>query len=298
MPVYYFSYADERGGKPWRRIVGVLAAMLIIGVVAAGAWLWVTGDDGSSISAPVHDTPEAVPFAAAIPTVYQENTDTLFLVDISGSIAESGNLEPMRTALASIALGDARPDIHTATENSQAALITFGVETKTAILLESLQGEAERNQWVATVGSLETSDVDGTHIYDAVAAALDMLPTLGDSGRSPVIVLLSDGIDGSVGECRPATAEDTRSTLYCVGTGGDPVLCDDSTGGRGSGGMREICDAIPSATAPGLLLRRLAASAEQDGLTVHTIGYGPPVAHTWLKRAADATGGKYIYAER
>ena len=124
MPVYYLSYADERGGKPWLRILGVLAAMLIIGLVAAGIWWWATGDDGSTISVTVGDSTEAVPFADAIPTVYQANTNTLFLVDISGSIAESGNLKPMRTALASIALGDAHPDIHTSAENSQAALMT------------------------------------------------------------------------------------------------------------------------------------------------------------------------------
>ncbi len=298
MPVYYLSYADERGGKPWLRILGVLAAMLIIGLVAAGIWWWATGDDGSTISAPVDDSTEAVPFADAIPTVYQANTNTLFLVDISGSIAESGNLKPMRTALASIALGDAHPDIHTSAESSQAALMTFGVSRETPIVLGGLQDEQSRNLWLATAGNLQTEKAGGTFIYDAVVEAQEMLLANNDGDNVPVIVLLSDGIDGDVGECRPATAEDIKSTLYCVGTGGDPVLCDDLPGGRGSGGIRNVCKAIPSATDPRLLLTQLANKSKEYGLIVHTIGYGSPKSHAWLKRVADATGGQYIYAER
>ena len=248
--------------------------MLVIGLVAAGIWWWATGDDGNSISAPVDDSPEAVPFAAAIPTVYQVNTNTLFLVDISGSIAESGNLKPMRTALASIALGDVRPDIHTAAENSQAALMTFGVGRETPIALGGLQDEQSRNLWLATAGNLQTEKAGGTLIYDAVAEAHEMLLANNGGDNVPVIVLLSDGIDGDVGECRPATAEEIRSTLYCVGEGGYPVLCDDLPGGGRHN--QNICEIIPSDADPEQLLTQLANKSKEYGLIVHTIGYGSP----------------------
>lgn len=298
MIAYYISYGEPpRRRFTWLRILGIIAAILIAGAIAGVIiWMVVAGDSGPTVASPANAGPAAVPFAAAIPAVYQENTNTLFLVDVSGSIAESDHLEPMRTALASIALGDTHPDIHQTVATSRAGLMTFSDATQTAITLGPLHNdEARRNEWLATASGLQTEpDAAGTFIYDAVADAHTMILEGDNAGKVPVIVLLSDGIDGGVGECRPATADDVSSG-YCVGKDGDPVPCDDAPGGRSIGMM---CERIPSDTSPSLLLGQLAVSAKADGLTVHTIGYGHPDSHQWLKLAAEATGGQYIYAER
>ncbi len=284
MVAYYMTYGEPPPRRfGWWRILAVLAAILLAGAIAGAIWMAVAGDDASSADPSM----EAVPFTAAIPAVYAPGTNTVYVVDLSGSIGEAGHLEAIKLALSTLAL----PDSSATVENSRAALMVFGgdAEAETMIELSMLNDEVEQAHWLRGVNGLEATTTGGSYIYDAVDSAYRNLMLTPDDGRAQVIVLLSDGIDGGVGECR--LASDNVRTEYCVGDSGDPVPCNDMSP---RGGMAEICEAIPSATDPGELLRNLA----EDGLTTHTIAYGSTNAHQWLKRVAEVTGGTYTIAGR
>ena len=247
----------------------------------------VAGGDSRDDASPADLSADAVPFTAAIPAVYAPGTNTVYVVDLSGSIGEAGYLEAIKLALSTLAL----PDSSARVENSRAALMVFGgdAEAKTVIELSMLSEETEQAHWLTQVDGLEATTTGGSFIYDAVDSAYRKLGQTPDDGRANVIVVLSDGIDGSVGECRLAS-DDVR-TEYCVGDSGDPVPCSDLSL-RGS--ITEICEAIPSAADPGELLSNLA----KDGLTAHTIAYGSTNSHQWLKLVAEVTGGTYTVAGR
>ena len=243
----------------------------------------VAGDDASS------DAPsaEAVPFTAAIPAVYAPGTNTVYVVDLSGSIGEAGHLDAIKLALSTLAL----PESGAMVENSRAALTVFGgdAESEAVIELSLLSDQTQQAHWLTQVDGLEATTTGGSFIYDAVDSAYRNLQATPDEGRANVIVVLTDGIDGGVGECRLATAD--VQTEYCVGDSGDPVPCSALSP---KGGMTEICEAIPSATDPGELLRNLA----NDGITTHTIAYGSTDSHQWLEIVAEVTGGTYTVAGR
>lgn len=247
----------------------------------------VAGDDTRDDAIPADPSANAVPFTAAIPAVYAPGTNTVYVVDLSGSIGEAGHLEAIKLALSTLALPDSRARV----ENSRAALMVFGGDAaaETVIELSMLSEEMEQTHWLAQVDGLEATTTGGSFIYDAVDSAYRKLGIIPDDGRTNVIVVLSDGIDGGVGECR--LASDDFQAEYCVGDSGDLVPCSDMSS---RGGMTEICEAIPSATDPGELLRNLA----NDSLTTHTIAYGSTNSHQWLKIVAEVTGGTYTVAGR
>ena len=294
MVAYYISYGDEPPRRfPWRILLAILAALLLIGIVIAVWWRWPSDGEGS----PAANRPDAVPFAAAVPAVFAPNTNTLYVVDVSGSIAEGGHLEAVKLALSTLALEDAAVGSGAMAENSRASLMTFGgdAEPETIVARAALRKRAAQEQWLIRVNAL-AAVATGSLIYDAVNSAYQGVLSTDSDGRENAIVVLSDGIDGMVGECRPARADET--TEYCIGDSGDPVLCANLPEARRSSGPGRICEAVPSKTDPYALLGQLARSAEQDGLKVHTIGYGSPDTHQWLELAAAATDGQYIYAGR
>lgn len=263
--------------------MAILAAILLASLIAGAIWMAVAGDDAS----PADPSAEVVPFTAAIPAVYAPGTNTVYVVDLSGSIGEAGHLDAIKLALSTLALPDSSGEV----ENSRAGLMVFGgdAEAETMIELSMLGDETEQANWLTQVGGLEATTTGGSFIYDAVDSAYRKLALTPDDGRMNVIVVLSDGIDGGVGECRIATND--FQAEYCVGDSGDPVPCSDM---NPRGGMAEICEAIPSTTDPGELLTDLA----KDGLATHTIAYGSTNSHQWLKLVAEATGGTYTVAGR
>lgn len=288
MVSYYITYGELPPRRfRWLRVLAILAAILIAGAIAGAIWMAVAGDDAPDAASPADSRPEAVPFTEAIPAVYAADTNTVYVVDLSGSIAEAGHLDAVKLALSTLAL----PDFGAAVENSRAALVTFGGadEPETVIELAMLNDAAAQADWLTRVDALETTRAGGSFIYDAVNGAYQKLRSTPDDGRENVIVVLSDGIDGGVGECRLAPAG--YQAEYCVGDSGDPVPCGDV---GPLYGVTEICDAIPSDADPGELLRNLV----NDGLTTHAIAYGSADAHLWLREVARATGGTYTIAER
>ena len=291
MVTYYISYAEPPRRFPrWLLFLAIPTGVLAVSAAAVLLWMMPAESDDADANAAA---PPPVRFNAAISEVYQPETTTIFLVDASGSIADSGNLESLRNALASLALDDISR-LGAVADSSLVGLTTFDTVPEPVILPEPLDGDAARQRWLLQAGHLQTGTTGGSFIYDAVSATHRRLLEADNGGQAPVIVLLSDGIDGAVGECRPVKPDDVPSR-YCVGHGGDPVLCDDLPGSA-PGSQRMICKAISSNTDPVFLLAQLQESSRQHNLTMHTIGYGSPVSHGWLRRAAAATGGRYIHA--
>ena len=293
MVAYYISY-----GEPPRRfrwwLVAVLGVVGLLGMGAAvGIWQYRAGDEDEARA----EAPPAATFADAVSEAFAPGADTMYLVDISGSIEASGHLEEVRRALSMLALDESGPAGAAVASGSRAALLTFGGESrepKNVVGFTPLRDTEAQNSWLVQVNDITPPTTGGSFIYDAINEAHRRMLTPpdgdADAGRDKVLVILSDGIDGGVGECRRAEAN--QPVEFCIGAGGDPLPCDDLPGI--SGGVAEICDAVSSKTSRYALLQRLVDSS----VTVHTIGYGRPKDHGWLRLVAKRTGGEYTYAER
>ena len=207
--IVYISY-DEPRRFPWGRVLAILLALVALAVVISGAvWLVNNGQD-SSAAAPA----DAVPLLEAVAPLYAPNTNTIFLVDVSKSIQEGGNLDALKSSLLNVALPYSNPAAGTAAENSRTALVTFSTETKELVPLTSLADADGQREWLKKVGTLETVD-EGAFIFDAVNDVYDRLADESGDARSKVIVLLTDGADGGVvrGTDEPVDSEMSRDDL-------------------------------------------------------------------------------------
>jgi hypothetical protein len=190
----YIVY-DEPPRSWWRLVLlglGVALALAILAALVIG-FLWVVNQDSGPRTATPPAPEDAVPLQEAVPSLYESDTNTIFLVDASQSIFDTDNLDVMQESLLQVVLPYIDPDVGTQAENSRAALVTFTTDTKELIPLMALDGDpAAQTQWLQTVRDLETED-EGALILDAVDDAHEMLIARDDSTRSNVIVLLTDG---------------------------------------------------------------------------------------------------------
>ena len=193
----YILY-DEPQRSWWRLVLLGLFLALALAVLATlviGV-LWVVNQDSGPRTATLPAPEDAVPLQEAVPSLYESNTNTIFLVDASQSISDTDNLDVVRESLLQVVLPYIDPDdphVGTQAENSRAALVTFTTDTVELIQLTALDGDpAAQTQWLETVRDLETED-EGAFILDAVDDAHEMLIALDDSTRRNVIVLLTDG---------------------------------------------------------------------------------------------------------
>ena len=190
----YIVY-DEPERSRWRLVLlglGVALALAILAALVIG-FLWVVNQDSGPRTATPPAPEDAVPLQEAVPSLYESDTNTIFLVDASQSISDTDSLDVVRESLLQVVLPYIDPDVGTQVENSRAALVTFTTDTKELIPLMALDGDpAAQTQWLQTVRDLETED-EGALILDAVDDAHEMLIARDDSTRSNVIVLLTDG---------------------------------------------------------------------------------------------------------
>ena len=190
----YIVY-DEPERSRWRLVLlglGVAIALAILAALVIG-FLWVVNQDSGPRTATPPAPEDAVPLQEAVPSLYESDTNTIFLVDASQSIFDTDSLDVVRESLLQVVLPYIDPDVGTQAENSRAALVTFTTDTKELIPLMALDGDpAAQTQWLQTVRDLETED-EGALILDAVDDAHEMLIARDDSTRSNVIVLLTDG---------------------------------------------------------------------------------------------------------
>ena len=273
----YILY-DEPQRSWWRLVLGVLFLLFALAIFAAlviGV-LWVVNQDsgsstitpptaqdsienpGAEVVAPVPE--DAVPLHEAVPSLYESNTNTIFLVDASQSISDTDSLDVVRESLLQVVFPYIDPSVGAQAENSRAALVTFTTDTVELIPLTALDGDlAAQTQWLQSVRDLETKN-EGAFILDAVDDAHEMLITLNDSTRSNVIVLLTDGADGGISEL-------------------DGSL---------------VVSEVDRAT----LVEKL-KNSQVNELAVHTIGLWEEADHGSLMVLSEATeNGRYIYASR
>ena len=262
MSIYIVYDEPERS---WGRLVlGVLFLLLALAVLAAlviGV-LWVVNQDsGPRITAP--PTPEdAVPLQVAVQSLYESNTNTIFLVDASQSISDTDNLDVVRESLLQMVLPYIDPDdphVGTPAENSRAALVTFTTDTIQLIQLTALDGNlSAQTQWLEMVRDLKTAD-EGAFILDAVDDAHEILIAQDDSTRRNVIVLLTDGADGGISELddSPVFSEVDRGDAGGE-TRGQPSERADGSHHRvgGSGGSRVPDGVVESGRKRALYLRQ------------------------------------------
>jgi hypothetical protein len=263
--IIYISYQDPKR-SPVRIALGVAAivlALLVIAAVVSTVVWWLNNDpDPTPTSSAAADLPDdAVPLQEAIPTLYQSDTNTIFLVDISSSMMRDGKLDTLRLSLANVVIPYVDPDAEAeVTVNSRAALVPFAGDSEPVIPVipfSSLEDSAVQKEWLQTVGGLGIRN-DGTFIYDAIVSAHDILVDTDDDTRRNVIVLLTDGLDGATEPGQPIiTSETSRDEAIAI----------------------------------------LATSTVHE-LTLHTIGFGAEADHFSLQVLAAATGGDYIYASR
>ncbi len=207
MTTYYISYGEPQPRFNWRTLLLILLGLLALAILAGiayGIFLLVTGEDDSGIASPAGAS-DAVPLADAVPSLFHNNTNTIFLVDNSKTI--SGSLPVVKQALLNVALpyvtddDAARPP-----DDSLASLALFTDVPDPFPELAPLESLENSRKWLNAVDTLKTIDRPA-YIYDAVHVAHSALLSHGDDKRDNVIVLLTDGSDGGFIIVDPAKAE-------------------------------------------------------------------------------------------
>lgn len=320
MVSYHISYGEPRRGFDYRKllaILGILLALLILAAIALGIYWWITNSDGIDVPVPdfgsAEEIPTGTPLNEVLTSLYFDNTNTVFLVDVSRSIEDGGNLPVVKEALLDVVLPYVDAESGTAAENSRAALMTFTDDTETLVEMASFaESSAAVASWLGAVNDMGTHDKPG-YIHDAVADAHGLLDELDDPSRSNTIVLLTDGSDGGFNIIDPASARvcppEIGAAACQVCSVSDP-LSDTPTYAPFNPAELQPCPAqlnvaagracvdSPSTTTQEELLGLL-GSDKVSTLIVHTIGFGQEADQTLLKLLAKSGQyeGRYVYAD-
>ena len=329
MVTYYISFGEPRSRFNWRTILLILLGLLALAILAGiafGIFLLVSGEDeergfvapiiAASEAAPSESetgSADATPLAEAITSLYHDNTNTVFLVDVSKSISDGGNLPVVQQSLLDVVL----PHVQGSglVENSHAALMTFTNRTNMLVPLTSLDDGTAQGEWLTAVGDIRTED-QPAYIHDAVHDAHSALAERDDSQRANVIVLLTDGSDGGfqpidlarITPC-PSGVEAAEghvcNPLFDPADDANPIGYAPFDPTRVQPCPAEFnvdpglaCVETFSETSQRDLITTL-RSGEVPNLMVHTIGFGEEADQGLLKllAAAGELQGRYIYAE-
>jgi len=317
---YHISYGEPRRGFDYRKlliVLGILLALLILAAIAYGIYWLVANSDGIDVPdfAASEEVPQGTPLNEVLASLYFDNTNTVFLVDVSRSIEAGGNLPVVRKALLDVVLPYLPDAEGVAAENSRAALMTFTNETETLVEMGSFEESGEAvAEWLTAVNEMDTQDKPA-YIYDAMEDAHALLDELGDQSKLNVIVLLTDGSDGGFNVIDPASATVCPPELgvpagqVCsrvpVGETGDEayVPFDPATlqpcPAQLEGAHDKACSESSSETSQTELLGLLGSEGKVSNLMVHTIGFGQEADQTLLKLLAKAGKheGRYVYAD-
>ena len=206
MATYYISYGEPTPRFNWRTflliLLGLLALVILAGI-AYGIFLLATGEEDSGIAAPARAS-DAVPLVEAVPSLFADDSNTIFLVDNSQTIR--GSLPVVKQALLAVALPYVDPDAGRPAKDSLASLALFTDVPDPFPELAQLDSRETSTKWLHQVDNLQTIDRPA-YIYDAVGAAHEALVFHGDDTRDNVIVLLTDGGDGGFDIVDPAQAK-------------------------------------------------------------------------------------------
>ena len=324
MVSYHISYGEPQRGFDYKKllyVLGILLALLILAAIAYGIYWLVTDENGIDIAAADFGASEEVatgtPLNEVLASLYFDNTNTVFLVDVSRSISDGGNLPVVKKALLDVVLPYVNEGEGPGAENSRAALMTFTDQSETLVEMGSFEESgAAVAAWLTAVNEMETRDRPA-YIYDAVRDAHGLLAAQDAEERdrrSNVIVLLTDGSDGGFKVIDPAGA-----TVCPEGVGAaEGEVC--SVRSRADGvpvyttfnpaaltecppllqvaeGM--ACAESSSATGEGELVYLMKSSDDVPNLMVHTIGFGREADQALLRLLAKAGEheGRYVYAD-
>ena len=206
MVTYHISYGPPERRSSWRTlllILLILLALVIVAGIAYAIYTMATSEDGLGTATAATDS-ATVPLGEAIISLYDDDTNTVFLVDTSNTINRS--LPIVKRALLDVALPYADPDAGRPAKNSLVSLALFTDVPDPFPELASLESLDASTKWLRAVDTLTTTDRPA-YIYDAVDAAHSALLAHGDQTRDNVIVVLTDGSDGGFIIVDPARAE-------------------------------------------------------------------------------------------
>ena len=323
MVTYHISYGEPPSRSFWRPLLLILIILLVLAVIAGiayGSYMLLTSEDTSDAPATNPVASEAVaegtPLDEVLASLYFDSANTVFLVDVSRSIEEGGNLPVVKKALLDVVLPYVDPSSGRAAENSRAALMTFTDDTETLVEMAPFaESGAATAAWLNAVSDMGTHDKPA-YIYDAMKDAHGLLEELGDPTRSNAIVLLTDGSDGGFNVIDPASA------TICPPELGVPSghLCSRVSGNAERGeaylpfdpaSLQEcpeqlevapgrVCVDSASVTTQDELLMLLGSEDKVSTLIVHTVGFGQEADQTLLRLLAKAgqLEGRYVYADR
>ena len=321
MVTYHISYGEPRRGFDYKKllaVLGILLALLILAAIAYGVYWLVTNTD--SIDVPdfsaSEEVPEGTPLNEVLASLYFDNTNTVFLVDVSRSIEDGGNLPVVKKALLDVVLPYVDPNSGRAAENSRAALMTFTAETETLVEMAAFDESAEAvAAWLSEVNDMGTHDRPA-YIHDSMKDAHGLLEELDDPTRSNAIVLLTDGSDGGFSVIDPASATICPPEMGALEGQVCSRVSDQATGAEAyvpfnPASLQECptqlgvapgraCVDSPSATTETELLSLLGSEDKVSTLIVHTVGFGQEADQTLLKLLAKSGKheGRYVYADR
>ena len=322
MVSYHISYGEPQRRFDYKKlliVLGILLALLILAVIAYGIYWLVTDENGIDVPVPdfgaSEEVPTGTPLNEVLASLHFDNTNTVYLVDVSRSIEDGGNLPVVKKALLDVVLPYVDPNSGTAAENSRAALITFTDEAETLVPMASFEESREAvAMWLSEVNDMRTHDRPA-YIHDAVKEAHGLLEELNDPTRSNAIVLLTDGSDGGFSVIDPASATICPPEM---GAAAGQVCSRVSTGAAGGeayvpfnpANLQECppqlgvapgraCVDSPSVTTEPELLALLGSKDKVPTLIVHTVGFGQEADQTLLKLLARAGQyeGRYVYAD-
>ena len=111
MVTYHISYGEPQRGFDYKKlliVLGILLALIILAAIAYGVYWLVTNSDGIDVPAPdftaSEEGPQGTPLNEVLTTLHHENANTVFLVDVSRSIEDGGNLQVVKQALLDVVL--------------------------------------------------------------------------------------------------------------------------------------------------------------------------------------------------
>ncbi|MDE2786619.1 MAG: VWA domain-containing protein [Chloroflexota bacterium] len=322
MVTYHISYGEPQRGFDYRKllvVLGILLALIILAAIAYGIYWLVANSDGIDVPdfAASEEIPQGTPLNEVLASLYFGNTNTVFLVDVSRSIEDGGNLPVVKKALLDVVLPYVNEGEGPAAQNSRAALMTFTDQSEPLVPMATFEESGESvAAWLTAVNEMGTQDRPA-YIYDAMEEAHALLAEQDPEERDRrlnVIVLLTDGSDGGFKVIDPAGA-----TVCPPGAGAaEGEVCTVQTAADGTPTYTTFnpaaltacppqlqvaegmgCVESSSATGEGELVYLLNSSDGVPNLMVHTIGFGREADQALLQLLAKAGEheGRYVYAD-
>lgn len=275
MVVYYISYGEPQRQPLWRPLLLILLITLALATAAAIAYgIYELASGNGSGDPPVGDD-GVVSLSNALLGLYENDTNTIFLVDASESVFQGDDhLQAVRNALSLVALPYADRSTGPFVENSRVALVPFADAPESPPELVSLEAPAEHIPWLKRATNLTPSDRPA-YIYDTVAVAYKAFAEQDKSGRGNVIVLLTDGNDGGY---RPVSSPVKPDDVV--------VPCPPKLNEPG-----KMCSVLKSEHTEEDLIILLGTRGDQPNVKVHTIGLGADANQQSLALLAKASGG-------